>query len=66
MKNDFPYTDIIDLPHFHAEGRPYMPNSERAAQFMPFKSLSEYSNYVDNKTDEVNGADDANYTIVLD
>ena len=30
------------------------------------ESLSEYSNYVDDKTDEVNGADDANYTIVLD
>ncbi len=36
------YDDIIDLPHYHDPSRPLMPNSERAAQFMPFKSLNGY------------------------
>lgn len=36
------YQDIIDLPHYHAPGRPYMPMSARAGQFMPFKSLADY------------------------
>lgn len=41
------YDDIINLEHFHAPGRPYMPNSERAAQFMPFKSLKGYDEMID-------------------
>lgn len=43
MKNN---QDIIDLPHFHAPGRGYMPNRERAAQFMPFKSLKGYDEMI--------------------
>lgn len=55
MKN---YKDIIDLPHFHAPGRPLMPNSERAAQFMPFKSLKGYDELVDGKTEVVLNTDE--------
>lgn len=51
------YDDIIDLPAFHAEGRPYMKNSERAAQFMPFKSLNSYEDMVGAKESEVLGAE---------
>ena len=36
------YDDIINLPHYHDPSRPFMPASERAAQFMPFKSLNGY------------------------
>ena len=36
------YNDIINLPHYHDPSRPFMPASERAAQFMPFKSLNGY------------------------
>ena len=36
------YDDIINLSHFHATGKPFMPRSERAGQFMPFKSLNGY------------------------
>ncbi len=41
------YDDIIDLPHFHAEGRPYMSAEQRAAQFMPFKNLKGFDELVD-------------------
>ncbi|MBQ5812279.1 hypothetical protein IIW29_01745 [Candidatus Saccharibacteria bacterium] len=41
------YSDIIDLPHFHAPDRPYMPMSARAGQFMPFKSLADYHEVID-------------------
>lgn len=41
------YADIINLPHFHAPDRPYMPMSARAAQFMPFKSLNAYHETID-------------------
>ena len=47
------YTDIIDLLHFHAPGRPYMSNSERAAQFMPFKSLKGYDELVEDSTEVI-------------
>ena len=30
------YSDIINLPHFHAEDKPYMDEIERAAQFSAF------------------------------
>ncbi len=36
------YEDIINLEHFHASGKPYMSNTERAAQFMPFKAMDGY------------------------
>lgn len=52
------YTDIIDLSHFHAPGRPYMSNSERAAQFMPFKSLKGYDDLVDESAEEILGTEE--------
>ena len=36
------YDDIIDLPHFHLKGKPFMSRADRAGQFMPFKSLNGY------------------------
>lgn len=47
------YDDIINLPHFHADGRPYMNKRSRAAQFMPFKSLKGFDDMVDNKSVEL-------------
>lgn len=47
------YDDIINMPHFHAKGRPFMSNRDRAAQFMPFKSLKGYEDLVSNKSDYV-------------
>ena len=52
------YADIIDLSHFHAPGRPYMSNSERAAQFMPFKSLKGYDDLVDESAEEILGTEE--------
>ena len=52
------YTDIIDLSHFHAPGRPYMSNSEWAAQFMPFKSLKGYDDLVDESAEEILGTEE--------
>ena len=36
------YDDIINLPHYHEPGRPYMSGRDRAGQFAPFKSLNDY------------------------
>lgn len=47
------YDDIINLPHFHAKNKPYMSLSERAAQFMPFKSLSGYHELIGEDEKEV-------------
>ena len=41
------YDDIIDLPHYHADGRPYMSMRDRAAQFAPFKNLKGFDELVD-------------------
>ncbi|MDO4527042.1 MAG: hypothetical protein Q4B87_03060 [Candidatus Saccharibacteria bacterium] len=63
---NFPYEDIIELPHFKNPERREMPPAQRAAQFMPFKSLNEYDQYVFNKTDELKTAMDENYEILYD
>ena len=47
------YDDIIDLPHFHAENRPYMNMHDRAGQFMPFKSLKGFDEMVDEREFEM-------------
>lgn len=60
------FDDIINLPHFHDPTRGYMSNQERAAQFMPFKSLNEYESYVAEKTDEADNAKDADYEIIYE
>lgn len=40
MKQDFPYADILDLPHHTSPTRPRMSMSDRAAQFSPFAALT--------------------------
>ena len=40
------YDDILDIENFHALGQPKMSRHDRAAQFMPFKSLQGYSDAI--------------------
>lgn len=40
---DFPYDDIIDLPHPTSKKHPRMSMTDRAAQFSPFAALSGFS-----------------------
>ena len=47
------YDDIIDLPHFHDDKRPYMSLNDRAAQFAPYKSLVGYEEMIGEKTEEL-------------
>ena len=42
MDINFPYADIIDLPHHQSEGRKHMSLYDRAAQFSPFAALTGY------------------------
>ena len=37
MRDD--YSDIINLEHHKSENYPWMPESDRAAQFAPFAAL---------------------------
>lgn len=60
---NFPYEDIVNLPHFKASGKKAMSNSQRAAQFMPFKSLNEYEKLILDKTEKIDSAPDENYEI---
>lgn len=41
------YEDILNLEHYHEPGRPFMSLHDRAAQFMPFKSLKGYDEMID-------------------
>lgn len=45
-RSDFPYADILSLPHHVSQTRPPMPRSERAAQFAPFAALTGYGDAV--------------------
>ena len=38
----FPYDDIVDLPHHVSKKRPQMSMIDRAAQFSPFSALTGY------------------------
>ncbi len=49
----FEYEDIIDLPHFHEPGKPYMTMRDRAAQFAPFKSLVGYEEMIEEETEKL-------------
>ena len=42
VTNEFPYEDIVDLPHHVSKKRPQMPLIDRAAQFAPFAALTGY------------------------
>lgn len=44
--NDFPYEDIINLPHQKSKTRKSMPILNRAAQFAPFAALTGYDEAV--------------------
>ena len=46
MNENFPYKDIIDLPHHQAEGRKHMRLYDRAAQFSAFAALSGYDDII--------------------
>lgn len=46
------HDDIVNLPHFKALGHKQMSMHDRAAQFMPFKSLKGYDEMVQSKADE--------------
>lgn len=43
---DFPYKDIIDLPHHQSTGRKHMSLYDRAAQFSAFDALSGYDEII--------------------
>lgn len=46
MDKDFPYKDIIDLPHHRSTSREHMSIYDRAAQFSPFAALSGYDDVI--------------------
>ena len=43
---DFPYADILHLPHHRAAGRPHMSLHDRAAQFAPFAALTGFDGVI--------------------
>ena len=47
MTDNFPYEDIVDLPHHVSRTRPQMPLRDRAAQFAPFAALTGYGEAID-------------------
>jgi len=62
--SDFPYNDIINLPHHTSPKRKHMPLLDRAAQFSPFAALTGYDEDVKEAgrlTDEKLGIDFDDY-----
>ena len=49
-----PYQDILYLPHFKDPTHPPLSHSKRAAQFMPFKSLSTYETQIEQQFHDLN------------
>lgn len=45
--NDFPYEDIVNLPHHVSPSRARMSVYDRAAQFSPFAALTGYGDAVE-------------------
>ncbi len=43
---DFPYADILHLPHHRAAGRAHMNLHDRAAQFAPFAALTGFDGVI--------------------
>ena len=43
---DFPYADILHLPHHRAAGRAHMSRHDRAAQFAPFAALTGFDGVI--------------------
>ncbi len=43
---DFPYADILHLPHHRAAGRAHMRLHDRAAQFAPFAALTGFDGVI--------------------
>ena len=43
---DFPYADILRLPHHRAAGRAHMSLHDRAAQFAPFAALTGFDGVI--------------------
>lgn len=48
MPKDFPYSDILNLPHWNPRHHKRMTSSERAAQFAPFAALNGFSAAIEN------------------
>lgn len=46
-KKEFPYEDIVNLPHHVSPSRPHMSIMDRAAQFSPFAALTGYEDAVE-------------------
>ena len=46
MKDNFPYKDIIDLPHYQSASRKHMSLYNRAAQFSPYAALVGYDEII--------------------
>lgn len=53
VMSDGEFEDIINLPHFHEPGKPYMTMRDRAAQFAPFKSLVGYEEMIEKETEKL-------------
>ncbi len=47
MKKQWPYEDIVNLPHYVSKKHPPMPMINRAAQFAPFSALTGYSEAIE-------------------
>lgn len=45
-QEEFPYEDIISLPHHVSRTHPHMAREDRAAQFSPFSALTGYDDAV--------------------
>ena len=46
-KQEFPYEDIVNLPHHVSPSRSHMSIMDRAAQFSPFAALTGYEDAVE-------------------